>query len=88
LCATSRKESKVNFKKENLSLGCHSYSQGKLYIVGTGPGRVSFLSQRAREVIEQCQVIIGYSTYIKLIDNLIKNKEVVSFGMRKDWKEN
>jgi precorrin-3B C17-methyltransferase len=35
-------------------------------------------------VIEQCQVIIGYSTYIKLIDNLIKNKEAVSFGMKKE----
>jgi len=84
LCATSWKEGKVNFKKENLSLSGHSYSQGRLYIVGTGPGRVSFLSQRAREVIEQCGVIIGYSTYIRLIDNLIKNKEAVSFGMRKE----
>lgn len=84
MCAISRKEGRVNFEKEDLSLSGNSYSQGRLYIVGTGPGRVSFLSQRAREVIEQCQVIIGYSTYIKLIDNLIKNKEAVSFGMRKE----
>jgi precorrin-3B C17-methyltransferase len=45
-----------------------------LKVVGIGPGDIRHISQRAREAIEECQVIIGYNTYIKLLGDLTYNK--------------
>ena len=36
----------------------------KLYVVGTGPGSVSHMSNRAVQVIEQVDCIAGYTTYV------------------------
>lgn len=42
------------------------------------------MSQRASQVIAESQVIIGYKTYIKLLDNLSAGKEVICSGMTKE----
>lgn len=42
------------------------------------------MSQRAREAIRQSQVIIGYKTYVRLIGNLARGKEVISTGMTEE----
>jgi precorrin-3B C17-methyltransferase len=49
-----------------------------LYVIGIGPGNMSHLSKRAFEVIEQVEVIAGYTTYVELIKDLITEKEVIS----------
>lgn len=56
----------------------------KLYIVGTGPGSVSHMSGRAREVIAEADCIAGYTTYIDLIKDLVKDKTIISTGMMKE----
>ncbi|MBI3991254.1 MAG: precorrin-3B C(17)-methyltransferase [Candidatus Omnitrophica bacterium] len=53
-------------------------------MVGIGPGASDHLSQKAREVIAESQVIVGYNAYIKLLDNLAAGKEVISTGMTKE----
>ena len=55
-----------------------------MYVVGIGPGNTSLLTLKAQKIIEESQVIIGYSTYIRLIDDLIKDKEVISYGMTQE----
>lgn len=45
---------------------------------------MAHLSQKAREVIAESQIIIGYATYIKLLDNLTAGKEVISSGMTRE----
>ena len=55
-------------------------------IVGIGPGDTSLLSLRALKAINKCQVIVGYTTYIKLLEDLIRNKEVISSGMTEEIK--
>ena len=57
---------------------------GKIYIVGTGPGSIEYLSLRAIDAIKNSEVIVGYKTYIDLIQSLIGDKEVVSSGMRRE----
>lgn len=57
---------------------------GKIFVVGTGPGFEAYLSLRAIEVLKDCDVVVGYKTYIKLIDKLIEGKEVISSGMRQE----
>ncbi len=42
------------------------------------------MSVRARQVLEDVQVVVGYSTYIELVGPLLKGKQVVASGMRKE----
>ncbi|MDW8136005.1 MAG: precorrin-3B C(17)-methyltransferase [Thermodesulfobacterium sp.] len=58
--------------------------RGKLYIVGTGPGAVDFLTLRALQVLREAEVIVGYQTYLKLLEPLFYNKEVYSFSMTEE----
>jgi len=55
-----------------------------LYVIGTGPGDISYMSQRAIEVIEKVDCVAGYTTYIDLIADLVKDKEIISTGMMKE----
>lgn len=58
--------------------------QGKIYVVGIGPGNIEHLTVKAKNVLGECEVVIGYKTYIDLIYSLIKDKEIISSGMRKE----
>lgn len=58
--------------------------KGRLYIVGTGPGSLGHITPHAREVIRNSDVIVGYGTYLDLIGELIKDKEVISTGMTQE----
>ena len=55
---------------------------GKLYVVGIGPGGLEHMTLKAREVIEKCNIIVGYNKYIDMIKPLVENKEIFSTGMR------
>lgn len=55
---------------------------GKLYVVGIGPGGLEHITFKAVKVIEQCDVIVGYTKYIDMIKSIIKDKEVFKTGMR------
>jgi len=35
---------------------------GKLFVIGFGPGSFEHITKRAREAIQESDVIIGYST--------------------------
>lgn len=54
---------------------------GVLKVVGIGPGSVDNMSIRAKEAIEKSDVIVGYTKYIDMIKELVKDKEVYSTGM-------
>ncbi len=56
----------------------------KIYAVGIGPGDVDYLIPRAKEVILNCDVVVGYTTYINLISDMMQNKEVISTGMKSE----
>ncbi len=58
--------------------------QGKLYIVGTGPGTIEHITPYAQSVIKESDVIVGYGTYLDLIKELTRGKEVISTGMTKE----
>lgn len=54
---------------------------GKLFLVGLGPGSSEHMTLRAREAIAQSDVVVGYTTYIKLIEPFIQGKEVIATSM-------
>ncbi|MBC1374511.1 precorrin-3B C(17)-methyltransferase [Listeria farberi] len=55
-----------------------------IYVIGIGPGDKRLMTGEALEAIADADVIVGYVTYIKLIKELIKDKEVVKTGMRRE----
>ena len=57
----------------------------KLFIVGIGPGSLDQMSRTAYQVLKEVEVIVGYKTYLNLIDDMIsENQEVYASGMRKE----
>ena len=57
---------------------------GKLYVVGLGPGHHDHMTFRAKQAIEESNVIIGYDTYVSLIDDIIGGKEVYRYPMTQE----
>jgi adenosylcobyric acid synthase len=56
----------------------------KLYIVGTGPGNISHLTEAARLAIAASTTIIGYSNYIDLIRPLLEGKQIIATAMMQE----
>ncbi len=55
-----------------------------LYSVGLGPGGKNYMTPRAAEVLEKCDLIVGYTAYIELIKNDFKNSKFYSTPMKKE----
>lgn len=53
-------------------------------VVGIGPGGKETMTLEAINVLQECDIIVGYKTYIKLIEELIEGKEVYQNGMRQE----
>ncbi len=58
--------------------------KGHLYVVGIGPGNEAHLTPAALEAITQADLVVGYTTYIKLVKPLIEGKEIVRTGMTEE----
>ncbi|MER3447706.1 MAG: precorrin-3B C(17)-methyltransferase [Candidatus Dadabacteria bacterium] len=57
---------------------------GKMFIVGFGPGSEDHITSRAKKVIEESNVIVGYTTYIELVRDLIRGKKIIYTGMTEE----
>ncbi|MGA3059339.1 MAG: precorrin-3B C(17)-methyltransferase [Candidatus Bathyarchaeia archaeon] len=76
---SSRKELKVNIEKDQAQRGNCGHSRGRISVVGIGPGSLEHLTPKARSEIENADIVVGYGTYVKLIQSVIKpGAEVVS----------
>ncbi len=49
--------------------------------MGIGPGDLLSITQKARNAIEGCDVVVGYKKYIELIQEIIQGKEIISTPM-------
>ncbi len=57
-------------------------SQGKLFVVGIGPGSAELMTLKARRAIEESEYVVGYKSYIQRISEFLEGKKVVSTPMR------
>lgn len=54
-----------------------------IYVVGLGPGKRDQMTERAKEALEKCDVIIGYKAYVDLIrEDFEGRKELVASPMK------
>lgn len=57
---------------------------GKLFIVGVGPGHHDHMTFRAKDAIKQSDTIVGYETYVNLVQDLIEGKDVYRYAMTQE----
>lgn len=58
--------------------------QGKLLVIGFGPGAMEHITNRALEALQESEVIIGYNTYVDLIRPLLNGQAIVRTGMTEE----
>ncbi|MGN0353322.1 MAG: precorrin-3B C(17)-methyltransferase [Roseburia sp.] len=58
--------------------------QKKIYVVGMGPGVESMMTGQAIAALEECDVIVGYPVYLKLLDERFSQKEFLSTPMKQE----
>lgn len=57
---------------------------GKIFVVGFGPGAEEHITMRAIDALQQSDYIIGYKTYVDLIEHLVTAQSIVSTGMTEE----
>jgi len=55
-----------------------------IYVIGIGPGAKETMTLQAIRALEEAEVIVGYKTYISLVEEFIEGKEVIKNGMRQE----
>src|ERR1700722_12083542 len=58
--------------------------KGILYVVGIGPGAEGHTTPDALAAIQNAELVVGYSTYIRLVSHLLNGKQVVRTGMTEE----
>lgn len=56
----------------------------KIYVVGIGPGNIENMTFEAYNALKKSDIIIGYKTYIELVKEEFKDKELISSPMKKE----
>lgn len=56
----------------------------KLYVVGIGPGAPEDMTLRAKNALEDAQVIAGYGVYVDLVRPMFPEKEYLTTAMRRE----
>ena len=54
---------------------------GKVYAVGVGPGSPKYVTEVVKEIIQNCDVVIGYKYTLQTIESLIVGKEIHEITM-------
>jgi cobalt-precorrin-7 (C5)-methyltransferase len=53
----------------------------KVYAVGVGPGSSKYVTEVVKDIIQNCDIVIGYKYTLKTIEDLIKGKEIYEITM-------
>ncbi len=54
---------------------------GKVFAVGVGPGSPKYVTEIVKEILQNCDIVIGYKYTLKTIEKLIENKEIYEITM-------
>ena len=81
----SGKQFKTDSQENQTKRDNSGSSRGRVSVVGIGPGNPEHLTPKARTEIETADVVVGYGTYIKLVENITKkDAEVISGTMGRE----
>ena len=54
---------------------------GKVFAVGVGPGSPKYVTEIVKEILQNCDIVIGYKYTLKTIEKLIVGKEIYEITM-------
>jgi len=54
---------------------------GKIFAVGVGPGSPKYVTEIVKDIVQNCDIIIGYKYTLKTIEHLIEGKEIYEITM-------
>jgi len=54
---------------------------GKVYAVGVGPGSPKYVTEIVKEIVQNCDILIGYKYTLKTIENFTEGKEIYEITM-------
>ena len=54
---------------------------GKIFAVGVGPGSPKYVTEIVKDIVQNCDIIIGYKYTLKTIEHLIDGKEIYEITM-------
>ena len=57
---------------------------GKIYVVGIGPGDEAFMTDRAKKVLNECDIIVGYRAYTDIVKAYYPDKEYMESAMKQE----
>ncbi len=55
---------------------------GKVFAVGVGPGSPNYVTGVVKEIVKNCDIVVGYKYTLKTIEELIRGKEVHEITMQ------
>jgi len=58
--------------------------KSKIYIIGMGPGKEEMMTGEAIQALDNSDVIIGYTVYVKLLGERFEGKEILTTPMRQE----
>ena len=53
----------------------------KVYAVGVGPGSPEYVTEVVKEIVQNCDVVIGYKYTLRTIEHLLQGKEIHEITM-------
>ena len=56
-------------------------TNGRLYLVGLGPGDHRYTTPAGLEILEGCDTVVGYRGYIEQLGELVQGKELVAMEL-------
>lgn len=58
----------------------------KIYVVGLGPGGIDDMTIKAKAILDSCDIIVGYKSYIDLVKPILGDKIYIESGMKQEIK--
>ncbi|MBE6070426.1 MAG: precorrin-3B C(17)-methyltransferase [Clostridium butyricum] len=58
--------------------------KNRIYIVGMGPGKEEMMTGEALYALDQADIIVGYTLYLKLLSERFQEKELLSTPMQQE----
>ena len=55
-----------------------------IYVIGMGPGSEDAMTLEAKKILKESDVIVGYTVYLDLLSDDLKDKELISTPMKKE----
>ena len=59
---------------------------GKVFAVGVGPGSPKYVTEIVKEIVQNCDIVIGYKYTLKTIEQFIEGKEIYEITMNNQEK--